>query len=61
MTAGIKVLDGHMHLLTTETEGEARHWLLTKHRRILEALRISDEDQRKILGENMARLLGISW
>ena len=38
-----------------------RHWLLTEHRRILEALRISLEDQRKILGGNMARLLGISW
>jgi len=27
MTAGIRVLDGHMHLLTTETKEEERNWL----------------------------------
>jgi len=38
-----------------------RHWLLREHREILEALRVLDEDQRKILGGNMARLLRIPW
>lgn len=38
-----------------------RHWLLTEHRHILETLGIPEEDQRDILGGNMARLLGISW
>jgi predicted TIM-barrel fold metal-dependent hydrolase len=38
-----------------------RHWLLREHREILEALRVPEEDQRKILGGNMARLLRIPW
>jgi predicted TIM-barrel fold metal-dependent hydrolase len=38
-----------------------RHWLLREHREILEALRVPEDDQRKILGGNMARLLQIPW
>ncbi|MBI2114568.1 MAG: amidohydrolase [candidate division NC10 bacterium] len=38
-----------------------RHWLLREHREILETLRVPEEDQRKILGGNMARLLRIPW
>lgn len=38
-----------------------RYWLLQEHREILEALRVPEEDQRKILGGNMARLLRIPW
>jgi len=38
-----------------------RHWLLEEHRQILESLRVPDDDQRKILGRNMARLLKIPW
>ena len=38
-----------------------RHWLLQEHRDILAARRLSEEDQRKILGGNMARLLRIPW
>lgn len=36
-----------------------RHWLLQEHGEILEALGVPQEDQRKILGGNMARLLRI--
>ena len=38
-----------------------RHGLLREHREILEALRVPEDDQRKILGGNMARLLQIPW
>jgi predicted TIM-barrel fold metal-dependent hydrolase len=38
-----------------------RHWLLEEHRQILDGLQVSEEDQRKLLGGNMARLLRISW
>jgi predicted TIM-barrel fold metal-dependent hydrolase len=38
-----------------------RHWLLTEQRRILEALELSEDDQRKVLGGNMARLLKLPW
>lgn len=38
-----------------------RHWLLGEHRRILESLRVPEDDQRKILGGNMARLLKLPW
>jgi len=38
-----------------------RHWLLREQREVLEALRLPEEDQRKILGGNMARLLRIPW
>ncbi|MBI4573538.1 MAG: amidohydrolase family protein [candidate division NC10 bacterium] len=38
-----------------------RHWLLREHREILETLRVPEDDQRKILGGNMARLLQIPW
>jgi predicted TIM-barrel fold metal-dependent hydrolase len=36
-----------------------RHWLLQEQREILEALGVPEDDQRKILGGNMARLLRI--
>jgi len=38
-----------------------RHWLLSGQRRILEALQVSEEGQRKVLGANMARLLKLAW
>lgn len=38
-----------------------RHRLLREHRGILEALQVSEENQRKIMGGNMARLLRIPW
>jgi predicted TIM-barrel fold metal-dependent hydrolase len=42
------------------TEGY-RHWLLAGQRSILEALQVSEEGQRKVLGGNMARLLKLPW
>jgi predicted TIM-barrel fold metal-dependent hydrolase len=42
------------------TEGY-RHWLLAEQRQALEALQVPEEDQRKVLGGNMARLLRIPW
>jgi predicted TIM-barrel fold metal-dependent hydrolase len=38
-----------------------RHWLLEEQRQGLESLRVAEDDQRKILGGNMARLLKIPW
>jgi len=38
-----------------------RHWLLEEQRQSLESLRVAEDDQRKILGGNMARLLKIPW
>lgn len=38
-----------------------RHWLLTEQRRSLEALKVPEEDQRKVLGGNMARLIKLAW
>jgi predicted TIM-barrel fold metal-dependent hydrolase len=38
-----------------------RHWLLSGQRRILDALQVSEEDQGRVLGGNMARLLGLPW
>ena len=38
-----------------------RHWLLEEQRQSLESLRVAQDDQRKILGGNMARLLKIPW
>jgi hypothetical protein len=38
-----------------------RHWLLAEQRGILEALKVSEDDQRKILGGNMAHLVKLPW
>ena len=38
-----------------------RHWLLEEQRQGLESLRVAEDDQRKILGGNLARLLKIPW
>ena len=38
-----------------------RHWLLREQRRSLEALKLPEDDQRKILGGNMAHLIRLAW
>ena len=38
-----------------------RYWILQEQREILEDLRVPEDDQRKILGGNMAQLLRIPW
>ena len=38
-----------------------RHWLLSGQRSILDALQVSEQEQRKVLGGNMARLVKLPW